>query len=186
MGKDTQSQKTGSSHVLKSSIMKSSMLRQFSSGGVVYKKDGNSILWLVTKSSTSGLYPEPVWRLPKGWIDNDAPDIPGPMASGRIKTDEESLQDAALREVAEEGGVSACIVQKIETIKYVFNTPDMGKILKFVTFYLMELVKELPEGHDDETSEVAWLSFEEAKKRLSFSGEKQVLSKAQELLASVV
>lgn len=180
MGKNTQSKKTGSGNVLKLS-----MIRQFSSGGVVYKKEGNSILWLVTKSSTSDLYPDPVWRLPKGWIDNDAPDIPGPMASGRIKADEESLQNAALREVSEEGGVGARIIQKIETTKYVFNAPDVGKILKFVTFYLMELVKELPEGHDDETSEVAWLTFEEAKKRLSFSGEKQMLVKAKELLAPV-
>jgi 8-oxo-dGTP pyrophosphatase MutT (NUDIX family) len=174
MGKNTQSQKTGSGNVL----------RQFSSGGVVYKKDGNLVLWLVTKSTTSDLYPDPVWRLPKGWIDNDAPDIPGPMASGRVKADEESLQKAALREVAEEGGVSARIVQKIETIKYVFNTPDVGKILKFVTFYLMEFITELPEGHDEETSEVDWLIFEDAKKRLSFSGEKQMLVKAKELLAS--
>ena len=177
MGKNTQSQKTGSSDVLTSS-----MLRQFSSGGVVFKKDKGSILWLVTKSTTSDLYPDAVWRLPKGWIDNDAPDIPGPMASGRKKADEVSLQNAALREVSEEGGVEAKIIGKIETIKYVFNTPDMGKILKFVTFYLMELVKELPEGHDDETSEVAWLTFDEAKKRLSFSGEKQILSKAQDRL----
>ena len=181
MGKNTQSQKTGSSHVLSSS-----MTRQFSSGGVVFKKDNNSILWLVTKSATSNLYPDAVWRLPKGWIDNDAPDIPGPIASGRIKADEDSLQKAALREVAEEGGVTAKIVQKIETIKYVFNAPDMGKILKFVTFYLMEFITELPEGHDEETSEVDWLIFEDAKKRLSFSGEKQILSKAQEILASVV
>jgi 8-oxo-dGTP pyrophosphatase MutT (NUDIX family) len=159
------------------------MTRQFSSGGVVFKKDNNSVLWLITKSATSDLYPDAVWRLPKGWIDNDAPDVTGPMASGRVKADEESLRKAALREVAEEGGVKAKIVQKIETIKYVFNAPDMGKILKFVTFYLMEFVAELPEGHDEETSEVDWLTFEDAKKRLSFSGEKQILSKAQEILA---
>ena len=175
MGKNTQSQKTGSSNVL----------RQFSSGGVVYKKNNNSVLWLVTKSTTSDLYPDAVWRFPKGWIDNDAPDIPGLMASGRVKADEDSLQKAALREVAEEGGVGARIVQKIETIKYIFNSPDMGKVLKFVTFYLMEFTKELPEGHDDETSEIAWLNFEEAKKRLSFSGEKQILAKAYKLLASL-
>jgi ADP-ribose pyrophosphatase YjhB (NUDIX family) len=186
MGKNTQSQKAGSSHVLRRSVTKTSMTRQFSSGGAVYKKDGGSILWLVTKSTTSDLYPDAVWRLPKGWIDNEAPDIPGLMASGRLKADEESLQKAALREVAEEGGVSAHIIQKIETIKYVFNSPDMGKILKFVTFYLMEFEQELPEGHDEETSEVAWLTFEDVKNRLSFSGEKQILSKAQELVSLVV
>jgi 8-oxo-dGTP pyrophosphatase MutT (NUDIX family) len=161
------------------------MDRQFSSGGVVYKKDKESVLWLVTKSTPSDLFPDPVWRLPKGWIDNDAPDTPGPMASGRIKADEDSLQTAGLREVSEEGGIQAKIVTKIGTSKYFMKLPQ-GRIMKFVTFYLMEWISDLPEGHDEETSEVAWLPFEEAKKQLSFSEEKQILVKAKELLAATI
>ena len=164
------------------------ILREFSSGGVVYKGDK----WLVTRSSASKLYPEAVWRLPKGWIDNETPDIPGLMASGKMKADEESLQKAALREVREEGGVEARIIKKIGTEKYFYNAPDkglpagrQGKILKFVTFYLMEWVKDLPEGFDEETSEITWLAFDEAYKKLSFSGEKQMLKKAKELLDNV-
>ena len=155
--------------------------REFSSGGVVFK--GNE--WLITRSSKSKLYPKTYWRLPKGWIDNVTPEIPGPMASGKIKADEQSLQKSALREVREEGGVEAVIIKKIGTEKYFFNAPDRGKILKFVTFYLMEYVRDLPEGYDDETSEIAWLPFEEAYKKLSFTGEKQILEKAKELLAPV-
>lgn len=139
--------------------------REFSSGGVVYKKEGNKTLWLVTKSMISDLYPKSVWRLPKGWIDEG-----------------EKVEEAALREVREEGGVEAQIIQKIETVKYFFVIPDKTKILKFVTFYLMEWNKDLPQGFDGETSEIAWLPYEEAHKRLSFSGEKQVLKKAKELL----
>lgn len=135
--------------------------REFSSGGVVYKKDR----WLITRSASSELYPKSVWRLPKGWIDKD-----------------ESSEEAALREVKEEGGVGAKIIRKIETIRYFFNAPDKGRVLKFVTFYLMEWKKDLPEGFDGETSEIAWLPYDEAYKRLSFSGEKQVLKKARELL----
>ena len=55
--------------------------------------------------------------------------------------------------------------------------------MKFVTFYLMEWQKDLPEGHDTETSEVAWLPYDEAYKKLSFSGEKQILKKAKLLLS---
>ena len=156
--------------------------REFSSGGIVFKGDK----WLVTKSSSSSLYPETYWRLPKGWIDNTTPEIPGPMASGKIKADEESLQKSALREVAEEGGIEAKIVKKIGTEKYFFNAPNKGKILKFVTFYLMEWVRDLPEGFDEETSEIVWLPFEEAYKKLSFSGEKQVLKKAKDLLTEIL
>lgn len=165
--------------------------REFSSGGVVFKDDE----WLVTRSAASKLYPETYWRLPKGWIDNITPEIPGPMASGKIKADEESLQKSALREVMEEGGVEAAIVKKIGTIKYfyrlpsrpssAYTAPEKGRILKFVTFYLMEYARDLPEGFDAETSEIAWLPFEEALETLSFRGEKQILKKAKEILDQV-
>ena len=139
--------------------------REFSSGGVVFKKEGNKTLWLVTKSAISDLYPNAVWRLPKGWIDEG-----------------ENTEEAAVREVREEGGVEAKIIKKIETVRYFFTTPDRAKILKFVTFYLMEFVKDLPQGFGEETSEIAWLPFDQAYKKLSFSGEKQMLKKAQAML----
>jgi 8-oxo-dGTP pyrophosphatase MutT (NUDIX family) len=123
--------------------------------------------------------------LPKGWIDDDGPDIPGPMASGKIKATQEILEKTAIREVEEEAGVKAKIVEKIDTIKFPYNHPARGRILKFVTFYLMEWVQDLSNGFDFETSEVGWLSFEEAYKKLSFSGEKSVLKKAKELLITL-
>ena len=155
-------------------LQRSGITREFSSGGVVYKqslansvgkKEGNKTFWLITKSAASDLYPKAVWRLPKGWIDEG-----------------ESTEEAAQREVREEGGVEAEIIQKTETVKYFFVTPDKIKILKFVTFYLMQWKQDLPQGFDGETSEIAWLPYEEAYKLLSFSGEKRVLKKAKELL----
>lgn len=105
------------------------------------------------------------------------------MASGKVKADEESLQKTAIREVAEESGIEAKIIKKIDTTFYIYPHPTRGKIMKFVTFYLMEYVNDLPEGHDEETSEIAWLPYDEAYKKLSFSSEKQVFKKAQELLS---
>lgn len=137
----------------------------------------------MAKTVASDLFPNTVWRLPKGWIDDsDTWGIPGPMASGEIKADEDSLQETALREVREEGGISAKIIKKLGTSKFFYTHPTRGKILKFVTFYLMEYLKDLPEGFDEETSEIAWLEYEEAYKQLSFGGEKQMLKKAKELL----
>jgi 8-oxo-dGTP pyrophosphatase MutT (NUDIX family) len=164
--------------------------REFSAGGVVYKKliisNGKfQISWLVTASMPSKVYPEIVWRLPKGWIDDAGDNVPGPVASGRIRSDEESLQKAAVREVCEEGGIEAKIIQKIGTEKYFFTAPDKGRILKFVTFYLMEWVADLSEGFDQETSEILWLPFAKAYKKLSFSGEKAILKKANDILAPV-
>lgn len=103
--------------------------------------------------------------LPKGWIDEG-----------------ESLEETAIREVREETGVEAEIIQKIGTEKYFFKHPERGNILKFVTFFLMKYVKDSPDGHDGETSEVSWQPFDKAYKTLSFGGEKEVLKKAKELL----
>lgn len=164
MGKDTQQKTT-------------SVSREFSSGGVVFRGDE----WLIAASMPSKLFPNVVWRLPKGWLD-DSGENPGPMASGKIKATEEVLEKSALREVAEEGGVEAKIVKKIGTQNFFYTHPVRGKILKFVTFYLMEWVRDLPEGFDGETSEIAWLPYEEAYKKLSFGREREILRKAKDLL----
>ena len=161
------------------------MRREFSSGGIVFKKTASGVLWLIRKTSTSELYPKEYWMLPKGRIDDAEEDLPGPMASGKIKADEVSLQKAALREVGEEAGVQAAIIKKVGTSMFSFTDPVVGKVLKFVTFYLMEFTRDLPGGYGWETSEVVWLPYEEAKKQLSFGGEKEILVKAEKLLASL-
>lgn len=183
MGNNTQGQVilAKRSKIKDSSDKKVPINREFSSGGVVYKQEKGGILWLVRRTSVSNLFPETHWMLPKGWLDDLNDGIPGPMASGTIKADEKTLQTTAIREVAEETGVDAKIIKKIETIKYLYRHPVKGMILKFVTFYLMRWINNLPQGFDGETSEVAWLPFEEAYKRLSFSREKEVLEKAREL-----
>lgn len=157
--------------------------REFSAGGVVFKKEKGQILWLVTEAAVlpRSLFPKGTWRLPKGWLDNIGEMIPGPLASGEKQANEEDLQKGALREVREEGGVDAKIVKKIETIKFFFNS-TRGKVLKFVTFYLMEWRRDLPEGTDFETSEVAWLPYDAASTRLTYASEKEVLKKAKEIL----
>jgi 8-oxo-dGTP pyrophosphatase MutT (NUDIX family) len=181
MGKNTQSQKTGSGDVLKTP-----MLREFSSGGVVYKNTDGKTLWLIAKNNPSKISPGEIWRLQKGWIDDgDGGGAPGPISSGEIRATEEQLQTGALREVEEEGGVEAKIIKKICTTKY-FTSSTRGKVMKFVTFYLMEYIKDSPDGFDFETSETKWLLFEDAYKTITFPHEKEVLKKAKDVLASVV
>lgn len=157
-------------------------LREFSSGGAVFKQISGETFWLVTASTPTELYPNIVWRLPKGWLDDAGEGVPGPMASGITKPSEDEIIRTALREVREEAGIEAKIVEKIGTEKYFYKHPVRGNIMKFVTFYLMEWVKDLSEGFDDETSEIAWLPIEQAKNKLSFKSEKDVLQKAEKLL----
>lgn len=163
---------------------KNRLTREFSSGGVVYKQNGDKTTWLVRKTSPSTLFPETYWMLPKGWIDDDGPDIPGPIASGKKKAEKKDLEGAAVREVWEEGGVKAKIVKKIGTVDFFYTHPARGRIMKFVTFFLMKYVSDNPAGFDGETSEIAWLPYEEAFRKLSFGREKEVLEKAKQLLDS--
>jgi len=145
------------------------MVRQYSAGGVVFKKEGDQILWLLIRPNIEG---KVRWQLPKGWINEG-----------------EKTEEAALREVKEEGGIEAKILSKIDSIKIFFSNTFEGKpeekILKTITFYLMEFQKETPDGHDGEVTEIAWLSFEEARERLTFKSEKEVLIKAKEILENL-
>lgn len=180
MGKNSQLEKTRDRRGVKSSL-----LREFSSGGVVYKKQNDEVLWLIGKSTPSEKFPGEYWRLPKGWIDDAEGGLhPGPISSGEVRATEDELQKGALREVREEVGVSAKIISKIPTSKYITNS-SRGRVIKFVTYYLMEWVSDLPEGFGFETTEIKWLPFDEAYKMLNSSNEKEILKKASNILASV-
>lgn len=131
--------------------------REFSAGGVVFRREGE-ILWLVIRPAGSRQ-----WRLPKGWIE------PG-----------ESSIEAAQREVAEEAGVKTEVLGKVGIEKYFF-VQGKEKIFKTVVFYLMEYLQEAETGFTWETEEIDWLPFGEAKERLAFKQEKEILEKAKKL-----
>jgi len=157
------------------------MIRQFSAGGVVYKKEGGQILFLICKSS------DPVakspWCLPKGWLDDAADGIPGPRTLGKIKASPGEVEQAALREVQEEGGIEARVINRLGYEKYVYTDEQKQRIFKIVIFYLMEFVRDLPEGFGFETSEIKWADINEAKDLLkSRKGEYELIIKAAAFL----
>src|SRR5262249_24287518 len=94
--------------------------KQVSAGGLVYRDREKQLeVALILRRSLSG---QPVWGLPKGWVE------PG-----------ESLEGAALREVKEETGVTARIIEKLGDIQYQFySKEEKSYIQKTVHFYLME------------------------------------------------
>lgn len=132
--------------------------REFSAGGVVFRKEQEGLLWLVIRPAGSRQ-----WRLPKGWIEHG-----------------ETSLEAAQREVAEEAGVKTEILGKVGIEKYFF-VQGKEKIFKTVVFYLMEYLQEAETGFSWETEEIDWLSFKDAKTRLAFKQEKEILEKAKEL-----
>ena len=131
------------------------MKREFSAGGIVFNSKGEV---LVTQHSQNKH-----WSFPKGLID------PG-----------QTPEQAAVREVKEEGGVEAEILDKVGYNKYVY-TMDGEKIFKVVTYFLMKYKSGDIKDHDWEVSDVGWYTPEDALKKLTFSQDKNLLKKALEI-----
>lgn len=131
------------------------MKREFSAGGIVFNDKGQVLL---TKHSQNHH-----WSFPKGLID------PG-----------QTPREAAVREVKEEGGVKAEILDKVGYSKYIY-TLNKEKIFKIVTYFLMKYVSGDPKDHDWEMEEAGWYEPDEALKQLTFSQDKQLLKKALEI-----
>ncbi len=167
--------------------MPSRTQRLFSAGGLVFKKENNQVLYLLRlPKANPGYHAKIVWTLPKGWLDDtDGGKSPGPLATGHTIPTESQIQTAALKEVEEEAGIQAQIIQKLATIKYFFDDHNQNRILKVVTFYLMEYIKNSPKGHNFETEAVIWLSYEKAKTQLAYPNEASLLTQAHRELTSL-
>ena len=133
------------------------MKREFSAGGLVRK--GN--LWLIRRPTPNPEYRGNLgWSFPKGWVDEG-----------------EKLEEAAIREVKEEGGVEAKVIKKLRTLKIFFK--DKGElVMKFITYFVMEYESDVPGGFGEETAEVKWVTEEEAIELLAHKNERESLHKA--------
>jgi 8-oxo-dGTP pyrophosphatase MutT (NUDIX family) len=107
------------------------------------------------------------WTLPKGTPD------PG-----------ETLEETALREVAEETGLEVSILEPLRAIEYAF-VQDGTRIRKTVHYYLMEPTGGDLARHDAEFERVRWVTFNEAPGLLSFATERELVADAAALLARV-
>ena len=142
------------------------MRREFSAGGVLVRRLNGA--WMLAAIRPAGKDPG-VWALPKGNIG------PG-----------EKPEAMALREVVEETGVVARLVEKLGDVRYVY-TWDGERIFKVVSFFLLRYsngrLGELPPETAHEVAEVRWLPLAEAPKLLAYGGERDMAERA---LASVL
>jgi len=132
--------------------------KETAAGGIVFKKEGASVLWLITQHSLNK-----GWGFPKGIIGDTV--------------ENEPAADAALREVGEEGGIIARIVhdEPVEvTYKYTFKDISIDKN---VIYFLMEYVSGDPANHDWEVSEAKFISEEEIKSMLTYDSDKEAFDK---------
>jgi 8-oxo-dGTP pyrophosphatase MutT (NUDIX family) len=136
--------------------------REVSAGGVVYRRDGEALeVLLAARRTRRG---DLAWGLAKGGIELD-----------------ESIEDAAIREVREETGIDAEIEDSLGETRYFYVWDDV-RVRKVVHFFLMRAVGGDTNDHDDEMEDVRWFPLERALKRAAYKGEREVLARAAERL----
>jgi 8-oxo-dGTP pyrophosphatase MutT (NUDIX family) len=89
----------------------------------------------------------------------------------------ESMKDAARREVREETGLEATLVEKLGDIKY-WYARDGDRVFKVVSFFLFRYRSGRLEDHDHEVEEALWIPLEEAPDRLAYKSEKEIAQTA--------
>lgn len=141
----------------------SKLIREFSAGGIVFDSRGQVLL---VQSSSIKNPKINYWGFPKGHID------PG-----------EKSTDAAIREVFEETGIKAEVVEKIGDSRYVYAR-DGQKIFKVVVIFRMKYKSGDPTPQESEILDVKWFDPEEALKILSFSHDLELLKLALEMIES--
>jgi len=129
---------------------------EFSAGGVVVR-DGECVVIVPTRRAADG---SKVLALPKGHPEKG-----------------ESPADAALREVREEAGVQTTLIEKLGDTRYWYMR-DGKRIAKVVAFFLLGYVSGDPADHDHEVEKARWMSLEQAARRLTYKGEREMAERA--------
>lgn len=162
------------------------MAREFSAGGVVVRRTAGawSIAVIEPQKDDARSTATPAARPRKA-----SPKTGLALPKGLVDAGERPEQ-TALREVQEETGVTATLVGKLADIKYVYvrSWGDRERVFKIVSFFLLRYqsgrIDEISPAMRVEVRRALWLPLEEADAKLAYSGERQVVRKAQEYLNS--
>jgi 8-oxo-dGTP pyrophosphatase MutT (NUDIX family) len=129
---------------------------EFSAGGVVVR-DREVIVIVPVRRDARG---NKVLALPKGHPDGD-----------------ESAEQAAAREVAEETGVTAHLIDKLGDVRYSYER-NRRRIAKRVAFYLFKYESGDVADHDHEIEDARWMPLEQALEDLTYDGEREMIDRA--------
>jgi 8-oxo-dGTP pyrophosphatase MutT (NUDIX family) len=132
--------------------------REYSAGGVVLRRVERGLEVALAERTDRDTAERSVC-LPKGLVD------PG-----------ESPEEAARREVAEETGLRARILERLPEVRYRYVSPvDGALVAKRVQFFAMAWEAGEPHPADGEMDRVFWCPLERAPARLRYPGERRTL-----------
>lgn len=137
-------------------------MKEVSAGGVVFRRLGKALEIQLIQDRYGKI------TLPKGKME------PG-----------ETREQTALREIAEETGITGRIVSPLETIAYQFQLPGVGLIRKEVHYFLVEATGGALQAQTEEIRGVEWLSPSAAwrqQRQSGYDNNDAVLRKALEAL----
>jgi 8-oxo-dGTP pyrophosphatase MutT (NUDIX family) len=136
---------------------------EFSAGGVVIRRtpEGAEVALAARRTRKGDL----AWGLPKGLVE------PG-----------EQPEQAALREVREETGLEAEILESLGETSY-WYVWEGERVRKKVAFFLMEATGGDISLHDHEMEEIRWVPLAEAPRRATYPSERALLRRVVEALS---
>jgi 8-oxo-dGTP pyrophosphatase MutT (NUDIX family) len=134
------------------------MSTETSYGGVVVR--GDEVLVIVPRGRRR------VLGLPKGGMN------PG-----------ESPQQTAAREVREETGITVTVGERLGEVEYTYRRGGRP-IAKTVHFYLCTFEEGDTSDHDHEVDDALWMPLADARRRLSYPGERRMIEHALSVLAA--
>jgi mutator protein MutT len=95
----------------------------------------------------------------------------------------ETPEAAAKREVAEETGVTAELIEKLGDVEYSYDRRGRRRA-KRVAFYLFEYRSGRLEDHDHEIEDARWMPLEQAAEALTYPGEREIVRRALSRLSA--
>jgi 8-oxo-dGTP pyrophosphatase MutT (NUDIX family) len=141
-------------------------VEETSAGGFVLAADGSPRIAVIGRRNRGGRID---WCVPKGHLEGD-----------------ETIEQAAIREVAEETGLEATIIESLGSIHYEFSTPT-SIISKTVHHFLMKQTGghlTIENDPDHEAVDIRWINVALLHEDLTHENERRLAAIVQEWVAN--